>query len=337
MLKLIFTNYKINKMGSFLNIFISNIKAVKKKLTKKQLAPELYNLEYIEYQYVYGNQSASDLILNLLKIERPCLIARFGTTELSVIDYFLQNEKRYCIFPENLKNNISDLSGFFPNSDNALIRFCCESIPCMKNIDALGVRSESADNSYFELERKFITLFSQNSKLFEINELPPLFVENPWTIYLENKKVLVIHPFEESIRYQYNRRELLFKNPKILPKFELKTIKAVQSLADSKYDLPFKSWFEALDYMCKEIDKIDFDVALIGAGAYGLFLGDYCKRIGKQAIHMGGAVQVLFGIKGKRWNDLTEWNEKLYNEYWISPLDSEKPKKFEKVEDGCYW
>lgn len=326
----------MEKMRILFRRIISKGISVKNKFIKKQ-SIKPYGLEFIEYEYVYGNQYASDLIYNLLNQERPCLISRFGTTELSVIDYFIQNKSGSCKFPENLQENIKDLSGFFPSSDSALIRFCCESIPCMNNIDALGVRFELEDNWFFELERKFVTTFSPKSKLFEINELPPLFVENPWTAYLENKKVLVIHPFEESIRHQYNRRELLFKNPKILPKFELKIIKAVQGLADSKNDLPFKSWFEAFDYMCKEIDKVDFDIAIIGAGAYGLFLGDYCKRKGKKAIHMGGAVQVLFGIKGKRWNDLPEWNKKLYNEHWILPLDSEKPKNYQKVEEGCYW
>ena len=69
-------------------------------------------------------------------------------------------------------------------------------------------------------------------------------------------------------------------------------------------------------------DKLS--IALIGCGAYGLPLAAHVKRINKQAIHMGGALQILFGIKGKRWdNHPTIGN--LYNEYWVRPKTQDKP------------
>ena len=54
------------------------------------------------------------------------------------------------------------------------------------------------------------------------------------------------------------------------------------------------------------------------------------KRLGKQAVHLGGATQLLFGIKGKRWGEIG-------NEHWVSPLAEERPQGFEKIEGGCYW
>ena len=128
----------------------------------------------------------------------------------------------------------------------------------------------------------------------------------------------------------------MFANPKILPDFELKTIKAVQSIADAKNDLPFHDWFEALEYMKKQIDKVDFDIAIIGAGAYGIFLADYCKRIGKQAIHLAGSTQMLFGIAGRRWQE-DNAHQKIFNSYWCTPSIEEKPKGADKVVGGCYW
>ena len=47
-----------------------------------------------------------------------------------------------------------------------------------------------------------------------------------------------------------------------------------------------------------------FDVAIIGCGAYGMPLAAMLKQAGKQAIHLGGATQLLFGIKGKRWEEI---------------------------------
>ena len=55
--------------------------------------------------------------------------------------------------------------------------------------------------------------------------------------------------------------------------------------------------------MKSEIDKCDYDVCLIGCGAYGFPLAAHVKHKGKQAIHLGGTLQLLFGIKGNRWFD----------------------------------
>ena len=73
-------------------------------------------------------------------------------------------------------------------------------------------------------------------------------------------------------------------------------------------------------------------MALIACGAYGFPLAAHEKRTGRKAIHIGGSLQLLFGIKGKRWDD-----KGFYNECWVSPSKEERPERFEKVEGGCYW
>ncbi|OFY26926.1 MAG: hypothetical protein A2X09_15070 [Bacteroidetes bacterium GWF2_43_11] len=292
--------------------------------------------DYVGNQYIHKLQSGSDIILKTLNNKEPCLITRFGTTELSVLDYYLKNKAQSCQFPENLKINLADLSGFFPTSDHMLIKFCNDFISCIKNIDIVGVRWEAEDIYSWEMENSVCTTFCPNAELIEINQLTPLWNEHPWTSYLENKKVLVIHPFEKSIRAQYKNRKKIFSSDKLLPEFELLTLKAVQSLADEKNQLRYESWFDALSYMCEQIEHIDFDVSIIGAGAYGMFLGNFCKNLGKKAIHIGGGVQILFGIMGKRWNNI-DCVSMFYNEYWVNPLAEEKPRGAERVENGCYW
>lgn len=126
-------------------------------------------------------------------------------------------------------------------------------------------------------------------------------------------------------------RTRLFSRPDFIPEFKsLATVKAVQTIAGNSAGFP--SWFDALEQMEREISLVDFDIALIGCGAYGLPLAAYVKKIGKQAIHVGGVLQLYFGIKGKRWND---WG--LYNDYWVSPDAKDIPNNADKVENGCYW
>lgn len=101
--------------------------------------------------------------------------------------------------------------------------------------------------------------------------------QNPWTKALANQKVLVIHPFAETILNQYKKRELLFTNPDILPLFkELHIIKAVQSLGGD--DKRFNNWFDALEWMKYKMNQIDYDICLIGCGAYGFPLAAHAKN-----------------------------------------------------------
>jgi hypothetical protein len=58
--------------------------------------------------------------------------------------------------------------------------------------------------------------------------------------------------------------------------------------------------------------------------------------LGKKGIHLGGATQILFGIRGKRWDD-DPFFQKLFNDYWVRPHPTEVPGNFQVVEGGCYW
>jgi hypothetical protein len=127
----------------------------------------------------------------------------------------------------------------------------------------------------------------------------------------------------------------LFENKDVLPNFNLITIKAPQTIGFNHSE--FTNWEEAFCYLKSEIDKVNFDIAIIGCGSYGFPLGGYIKTIGKKAIHLGGATQILFGIKGKRWENNSNRIIEFYNDYWVRPNEKEKPKNYENIEGGCYW
>lgn len=281
-------------------------------------------------------------IYDLLNTNKPCMIARYGATELEIIvryltilrqrrmglGFLLKNEKWKGSFgwEQRLLDKISDLSGVFSNTPDEMEQFCEMVLQDSKEIDILG--------SWKPGENKLEKYWSRDIKIVPFRAIEPYYVEKPWTRILEGKKVLVVHPFQETIESQFTKRELLFQDQQMLPPFELTTIKAVQSLVGEP--VPFDSWFDALDNMKEQISNADFDIAIIGCGAYAMHLAAHAKRMGKQAIHMGGATQILFGIRGRRWDD-HEVISKLYNEHWTTASASETPKKSDKVEDNCYW
>jgi hypothetical protein len=285
---------------------------------------------------------ASNKIYELLDSDQPVMIARFGSTELTCIANYLsiKSSKKFLLayiqgrqppwwWNQTIIEQMQINAGFFPASEDALERFCDLMLHDVAEVDLLG--SWLVDEHVFDAELK-------NIPKVHLELLNPYFSSNPWTKALEGKKILIVHPFARTIEAQYAKRKLLFKN-NLLPEFELKTIKAVQSIAGEQTQ--FKDWFEALGSMKKAMDLVDYDICLIGCGAYGFPLAAHAKRMGKKGFHLGGSLQLLFGIRGKRWED-TNYNADynyaaLMNEHWIRPIQEDRPIAAHKVEGACYW
>ena len=227
-----------------------------------------------------------------------------------------------------MKEELISQVGFFPVDDENLLRFANFYSEQIKKTDLIGIWG------FVPGETFLINKYCPKAIKFDPTGLEPYYFENPWSEVLTGKKVLVIHPFAKSIRQQYLKRESLFENKRVLPAFELINLQAVQSIGGN--ETGFKTWFDALAWMQQEIDKLDFDIAIIGAGSYGLPLSAYVKEKGKIAIHIGGATQLLFGVKGKRW-ETHPVISKLFNEHWIRPSVEEFVPQATKLEDACYW
>ena len=316
---------------------IYTLKALRKAYAK------LFNIQSLPKPACEQNPDVvSKLIYDMLMDDKPCMIARFGSTELAtMVNYigvkqadksvfnFISGKSNAWWWNDNILLQMQNWSGFFPPKQDKIEQFCELMLEDMKELDVLG--------SWLENEKLFESCINKVVKV-NLELLNPYFSLKPWTVALEGKKVLVVHPFSATIESQYKKRKLIFQN-NLLPVFKLKTIKAIQSIAGEK--TPFNDWFEALEFMKTEIDKCEYDVCLIGAGAYGFPLAAHVKRQGKKAIHLAGSLQLLFGIKGKRWenpnyNPLYNYSE-LMNDHWVYANDIEKPKNAHIVEGGCYW
>ena len=277
-------------------------------------------------RYLISDEEANNAIYQKIIENKPCFISRFGSTELSTLLYYKQ-KRLFGNEWQAYYHILCEVSGFFPFTEEAMDRFCAQYLSFIKNIDMLGIWRIGEEN--------FVEGFNKNIQLINLPAIEPYYFDEPWSRALNGKKVLVVHPFAESIQQQFANRKLLFPGREVLPHFELQVIPAVQTLVNNTAG--FNDWFKALDHMFSEISKTDFDVAIIGAGAYGMPLANFVKmKMGKVAVHMGGATQILFGIKGKRWYDVPKIKT-MFNEYWINPSATERPAGAEKVEGGSYW
>lgn len=279
----------------------------------------------------YDLYTSNIFISNLIESKKPFMVSRFGSRE-----FFINHNYYFYSKNVNFDQKVIDAfhhnAGFFSKTQENIKKYAelhIENI--IPEIDFLG--------SWINNECDFKNIFLELKGHTTLQFLDPIFAQNPWSYSLKGKNVLVIHPFANSIEKQYNEnRKFLFKNPLVLPEFNLKTLKAVQSIAGNipqKYKN--KTWFDALNDMYEEALSINFDIAIIGCGAYGMALAGLLKKAGKQAIHLGGKTQLLFGIIGQRWKDRPAFANKYFNNYWVHPSLEENIENSNNVENGCYW
>ena len=264
-----------------------------------------------------SDNQANEALLKRLRSKAPLMVCRYGGTEFSVL------------IGKNGANALSLLSGFFPEDEQLIPKFCALYKEDSFQIDVLGIWILLGAWKRFIKKKVWLKNYPNIQEIVSLSVISPSGTGGPNWLYkgLEGKRVLVVHPFKNSIESQLPKWDELGR----LPLWEsVEIFAAVQTLADQNDDR-FETWFDALEYMKKEIERRTFDVCLVGCGAYGFPLAAHVKRLGKQAIHIGGALQLMFGIKGGRWEN------RPFDEHWIRPLSSDRPKGAEKVEEGCYW
>lgn len=277
-----------------------------------------------------GNRYIYSLVKKCLEDNCGCFIGRYGSNELDAMVKF-EHYRRGGLksYQTNVMDRLCLNAGFFPKDVGLMSRYMDEMNEASRIVDIVGVW-------FNPFEDYILNKYAPQAVCCQLTALEPYFYEDPWSRILKDKKVLVIHPFAKSIEQQYNTmREELFRNELVLPEFELRVLKAVQTIAGQS-DIRFSTWFDALEYMEKKALETDFDIAIVGCGAYGFPLAARLKKAGKIVIHLGGATQMLFGVKGHRWENIEIFKE-IINPHWIYPIEDERPRGAEKIEGGCYW
>lgn len=300
----------------------------------QQLLPLTSHKEPLTYEETQAEIGAR------LSKNQPFFVGRMGSTELRAALRVRVSERPHLFdrqlallanksFPGPVSfvfRKLQSDSGFYPLTKSALADFVNLLELSMPAVDLLG--------SWVKGESFFARGFS-GANVTHLEYLEPFWSATPWTAQLQGLRVLVIHPFSKTIEYQYrNARSDLFSNSLILPDFELSTLSAVQSLG--RPDPRFGTWFEALDWMTDEALDRSFDVAIVGCGAYGFPLSARLKAAGKKVLHLGGLTQLLFGIRGRRWDSDSKYAP-LWNSKWVRATEDEIPPGHTKLGQNSYW
>jgi hypothetical protein len=257
-------------------------------------------------------------------------VGKIGESELRGLVCYLRNRDSsgHCERWDTRSQRLYTNAGVFPADADSFSRFGREYVDALGETDILAVWFNRG-------EARVVNRLAPQAQLVRLNTIEPHLWDNPWFALAEGKRVLAISPFAATIRHQHDKLEAVWnKKPEMGVSYSLSTIET--PLCAALVESPYATWGDGLDAMRDEMASIDFDIAIIGAGAWSLPLAVHAKRLGKIGVHLGGPAQLVFGVLGQRWIEHPRHNV-YFNEHWVRPGDHERPETFTKIEGGCYW
>lgn len=275
---------------------------------------------------ILHDKAGEALIRKTILAGEPASIGKIGDTEMITLENIYLKSKPPANWPSE-EDRIYLMSGVYPPTLEFIRRWGEIYMKALSEVDILAAWATRGEEA---ITRRACP----EALLVKLESTEPYYSNTPWSEALRGKKVLVCTSFPKTIAQQFGRRDRIWADKRVLPEFELDILEVptyVHFLPEPKYP----DWAVGLEEMCKDMDTRDFDVALIGAGAWSLGLAANAKKLGKIGIHLGGSLQVLFGVMGKRWEGhqiSTYWNDA-----WTRPLPEETPENKERMEHGAYW
>jgi hypothetical protein len=279
---------------------------------------------------VLGNAAGNAWIAQLFRSRTPCAIAKLGSVELAAIRVGASGRGRdgVCRIWGRRGEDLHVNAGVFPPTPEEFTRACDTMVEALHDLDGVGVWYNRGEAAMLRRQAPHATCVAMRA-------LEPYYHQTPWSAALAGRRVVVLSPFAASIERQYAQREGLWtQHDAVLPAFTLSTVRVPLSAALAPPAFP--DWHASLTDLTARMLASGADVALIGAGAWSIPLAARAKRAGMQAIHLGGATQLLFGIRGRRWDDHPEIS-RFFTPAWSRPAVDERPPEVARVEGGCYW
>lgn len=280
-----------------------------------------------------SNEELNSVLRQKLISRDAFFCCRYGATEITSCFYALIRNKRVLdeISEASLKKAKTS-SGIFPEKEDFFLQFADTYMLALGNADLNAYWGSVLMEEYLINE-----VMRKDCVQYEMRALEPFQYDTPWTMALEGRNVLIVHPFAELIESQYQRRKEIFPDKEILPDCNLNVVKAIQSSGET-VPQEYKDWSEALNALYMRCMEQKFDVALLACGSYAVPLASRLKDAGKQAIVLGGMMQLMFGIKGARWEASRPDIVAMYNDAWVRAGKDDRVKNADKMVDGAaYW
>lgn len=230
--------------------------------------------------------------------------------------------------------------GVFPDSPEFYLEFNRSYVDHVRDLDCLGIclRDTSQELeiiNHYRLTNKLI-----HYPLQEPDRSTPSDESNCYLPLFSGKKILIVCPFGGLLKARATGEVFEAVWRKTGKKwFRPSSVDAIEFPYGfaPETQKTFPTILDLLALVRTQIDRTDFDVALIGAGGLAIPIASHIKRRGKIAIDLGGHLQVLFGVIGQRWRHWAHWQRDYFNEHWIDMPTDYRPTDTNVCDGGAYW
>jgi hypothetical protein len=292
-------------------------------------------------------EQGAEFITQQIRSRNPFFVGKLGTSELDVLLFYTRYRQieQSPMYPEYIKINIVRNGGLFPATDKALDAWA---VHMLTEVLPAGTGYAIWNPIIGNIEKAILNTFASTAKQFPLRSLEPYYInilEDRWTYNLpKHAKVAVVSPFYKSIEHQWKKRDAIWEDnpiwgpipPTIIPVRAgyspyLSTTTGLWST-----EIINGGWKAAVADIVRQVKETGARFAIVGCGALSLPICYALKKEYIASIHTGGATQILFGIKGRRWLNHSTISE-FFNPAWEFPYPEEIPTQSNKVEGGCYW
>ena len=274
-------------------------------------------IDYLSFDINEENNKIYDYILNNLNNNKNFIIPQITIPDnnlafTGVILSQNKNNNDFEKFKEDLKvmidrfvtiNSINDIQIYSKiylesfNRCNTYIKW-----------EPWGITYGNTSQSHYFIEKNFVKNdYLWGEAFYQFYNI----YNNPWSISLKGKRLLIISEFNNIIREKIDNREKIY-GIDLYPESEFIFIDLLEEDKKLSYNI-------LLEKILNDIKKIshNFDVALLSCGGLSNLILSSIDDIGKSGIVMNNFLETSFGIYNdnfeKKHNDII----KLYkNEYW---------------------
>jgi len=290
----------------------------------------------------------AEQILNCFNSNEPFFIGRNGSSEMMVFDYWLKYRTVGVPWRSDLIGRLRNNFGVWPITSSSLDAWCKDYHDALSRVNGI---SAGWFKPLADAEHQFIKRVVPAAFTMPLRCLEPYYVRPDlrWTTALADKDVAVITSFTKTVQGQLDRIDPLkiwssLEAPESIlpPTVRWHLVKSyfppnVSGDHETGWaSIGVESWEQAVDHLVAEVLKTPATHAIIGCGAIGMNVAGRLRAKGLSVLLLGGAVQVLFGVRGRRWENHGVIS-KFWNDSWVWPEESECPPNAQTVEGACYW
>lgn len=298
----------------------------------------------------HGSRAASpglrDDLARALADGRGFAAGKLGFSEQCVLGYLPlvereRDPRRIAAYEATLRYHCERQTGIFPTDRDFLRRFAAAYAEHVRSLDVIGLFGGPQEPLLRDWHR--IPGRGLPYRLMEPDMSSPDRPERCYLPLLADQRLLIVTPCARLLAARCDKETFEATWAKTGKRwFAPAAVAAVEFpygyVTETETHARFGDVLRLYEHVCAEIARHEFDVALIAAGALGIPLAAFVKSQGRIGLSLGGHLQVIFGVRGRRWLDDPFYRNHVMNAAWIDMPEAYRPRAAATLTDGgAYW